>query len=583
MIPPAPHVLESIEELNDTQKENADKTENSIDETIDADDDDEIVFKDDPQERGKEILDEDTMPEFEYNQALSATKTADEKKEDLGETEDEYDPNDDYGYEEDEDYDEEITKLQNQINSIITNNAAKKGLSSARTKKRAREDSDDHENVRDKRGKVEELSCHLCQKSVKSVPDYLQHLSRSHHSKELYSKYPLSDGEKCPLCLEENKEKVFVYKKVQRSNYTLHIGKNHFRVLQFVTEEIRENLIQQLLESAGQVHSKEFSFLQTENEEQQNRKIDAVTSVDETTATPNEEEAQKDAKTNEVENLANVIESKQREEPNNSLLELEENCTEDPEPVVESKAKTIRRKSVGSASTAKCLFCDDDSEYPRWKLMTHLTKHFAQELSKVYTNESFVPNEKCSLCLQEDRSQPLVMTTKAAYIRHVGASHDKVLDFLPPQHVQLYKCLVREERAEKSDENVLESSTAAEKKSEPSKDETLSNKSVDQESVGPLKDKKKRKKSVGKESTKMRKTPGEKDMKKEKNDAPAVVLKGKSSIPVLKDTKIANPVPKSKLQSSKASSLPVLQCGECPAAVRTKPELFKHMKGHINK
>merc|ERR1712227_672164 len=96
-----------------------------------------------------------------------------------------------------------------------------------------------------------------------------------------------------------------------------------------------------------------------------------------------------------------------------------------------------------------------------------------------------------------------------------------------------------------------------------------------------LNEKKKRKKSSAKDSTKTRKTSkdGKQKGKKEKAAVPKVEKK-KSYIPVLKDPILANPT--SKESNGKGSSIPILQCGECPAELKSRPELLKHMKGHLN-
>ena len=66
-----------------------------------------------------------------------------------------------------------------------------------------------------------------------------------------------------------------------------------------------------------------------------------------------------------------------------------------------------------------------------------------------------------------------------------------------------------------------------------------------------------------------------------KSDPPAV--KTKSLIPVFKKDKkmTTNRNPTSKPSSSKEPS--IFQCGECPAGLKTKPELLRHMKSHISK
>ena len=571
---PGPSVLDSIEELDsiidndfegttvDTEEEDADKLEDPNDENVptDDDDDDEIVFNNEVREkRREEIFDEDTMPEFEAKKKKPVPNLA-KKKIDIASKENltagEYDANDVFDYEENEDYDEEIIKLQNQIDSMITDHAAKEeGLRSSGRKKRAREESDDKEDVRGKRSKLDEMSCHLCQKSLKGVNDYLQHLSRSHYGKELFSKFPLSDGENCQLCVEENKEKVFVFKKAQKSNYTLHVGKNHLRVLQFVPEDIQETLTRSLKDKV-ELGKVETEIVEKETVEKNQNTSEPSVSLDESISTSTDDETEP--------------ETKQAEESNVSGLELEENCSQEGE----GNAKTKRRKSVSYVS-ATCSFCEDDSEYPRWKLMNHLTRHFAKEISEVYINENFVPNEKCSLCLQENRDHPLVITSKTAYIRHVGSAHDKVLDFIPEEHAEKYRILIRQEKNEKPEEKVQEVS-AAEEEAEQSK---VEKNEENAENAVELKGKKKRKKSVGKESTKMRKTPTE--SKEEKTDPPQPVPKKKSYIPVMKDRKTARPGPKPL--DNKPSSLPGLQCGECQAELTSKQELVKHMKSHIKK
>ena len=605
---PVPSVLDSIEELDNIMEngfapvavavEPGDREEDQTEEK-------EIFFKKDWPERSREeVLDEDTMPEFETNQAppkpqfdqVATNKKDIVGRKDLPESqvvkivgspakvspapsvamEDDYDQDDDYCYEEDEeDYDEEITKLQNQIDSIITSKSAgeesgssiaqEPQVTSSGNKKRAREDPEGSGQSQ-KKPKLEEIRCYLCQKSLKGVNDFLQHLSRSHHGKDLFSLFPLNEGETCKLCLEEKKEKSFVYKKGQRSNYTLHLGKNHFRVLLFVPEEFRENLVKQLLEA--KVKPEELSFLQSEGGK-------PVISLDETSAPPSEDgEGGLDTTGEEIE-IQLEGEAWTGEPP---ALELEEYCSKEPQG--ESKAKAKARKSIGGC---RCSLCDDETEYPRWKLTTHLVKHFDKELSKAYVDEAgLVANDPCPVCIQEKKSSPFVFTTRTHYIRHVGSAHGKVVDFVPEDHTQMLRFL----RGDREGNEKVESCGEKIKKSSVEKkvSQEVASKASGEGEEGKTKNKKSGKQSADKESAKPRKKQEKNDPTEKKTDPPAPApANNKSLIPVFQKGKktITNKNPNSKPSGSKEPS--ILQCGECPAALTSKSDLLKHMKSHISK
>ena len=598
---PAPSVLDSIEELDNIMENGFDHVPEDVEREEDLTEDQEIFFKKDrPVRRREEVLDEDTMPEFPkpQNEKVATNKKDIVGREDLPESqvvkivgssdpvpqapsvakEDDYDQDDDYFYEEDEeDYDEEITKLQNQIDSIITSKSAEEGsgsslgqdrVISSGNKKRAREDPEGSGQSQ-KKPKLEAISCHLCEKSLKGVNDFLQHLSRSHHGKHLFSQFPLNDGETCQLCVEEEKEKCFVFKKNQRSNYTLHLGKNHFRVLLFVSEELRENLVKQLLET--KVKPGELSFLKSEGGQ-------PVLSLDETSAPPSEEEEGLDTTCEEAE-IQLEGEARTAEPP---ALELEEICSKEPlgPGEGETKAKAKNRKSIGGC---RCTLCDDESEYPRWKLTTHLVKHFDKELSKAYFDEAgLVANDPCPVCIQEKKSSPFVFTTRTHYIRHVGSAHGKVVDFLPQHHTQMLRFLSGDREGSEKVDNCGEKTkeSSAEKKvnqEEASKDSGAG------EEKKQMKNKKKRKQSLDKVAAKPRKTLEEKNETTEKKTDQQEPKNTKSLIPVFKKAKKipANPNPKAKPSGSQEPS--ILQCGECPAALTTKAELMRHMKSHISK
>ena len=595
-----PSVLDSIEELDNIMEKGFDPVAVSVEEN--QTEDQEIFFKKDrPEVSRVEVLDEDTMPEFESNRVHPNPQidkvAVDTNKKDIVDTknrhesqvvkivgsegsqpgsvtmEDDYDQDDDYFYEEDEeDYDEEITKLQNQIDSIITSKSAEEGsgssivqeeVISSGNKKRAREDPEGSGQSQ-KKPRYEEIPCHLCEKSLKGVNDFLQHLSRSHHGKDLFSQFPLNEGETCQLCVEEKKEKVFVFKKNQRSNYTLHLGKNHFRVLLFVPEELRENLVQQLLET--KVKPGELSFLTSDGGQ-------LLLSLAETSAAPlSEEEEEEEGLDTTAEEIQLEGEARTGEPP---ALELEESCSKEAEG--ESKAKAKKRKSVGGC---RCTLCTDESEYPRWKLMTHLVKHFDKELSKAYFDEKgLVANAPCPVCVEENKSSPFVFTSRTHYIRHVGSAHGKVVDFLPEHHTQMVRFLRGDREGSEQVENCGEKTKESFVEKKVPK-EVVSNASITEGKESQLKERKRRKKSIDQESTKPRKTKKEKNETTEKLKPVPQSQNNKSFIPVLKKGN-TDPKPKSKPSSSKEPS--ILQCGECPAALKTKPELIKHMKGHLSK
>ena len=210
--------------------------------------------------------------------------------------------------------------------------------------------------------------------------------------------------------------------------------------------------------------------------------------------------------------------------------------------------------------------------------MTHLVKHFDKELSKVYFDEKgLVVNAPCPVCIEENKSSPFIFTSRVHYIRHVGSAHGKVVDFLPEHHTQMVRFL----QGEREGSDKIES--CGEKTKEVSVEEKVSKESVSKASgegkESQLKMKIRRKQSADQASTKPRKT------KKESNETTANLKpstkapNNKSLIPVLKKE---NSVPNTKSKPSSSKEPSVFQCGECPAALKSKPELVKHMKSHLN-
>jgi len=105
------------------------------------------------------------------------------------------------------------------------------------------------------------IRCHMCQsnKTMKCY-DFLQHLS-THYSKDLFSRYPLNEGESCSVCLEDGRGRRYQLTKNGKSNYIAHIGKVHLRVLELVKPELQEQLVNMLkkYEKKGEEY---FTFLQ---------------------------------------------------------------------------------------------------------------------------------------------------------------------------------------------------------------------------------------------------------------------------------------------------------------------------------
>ena len=114
-------------------------------------------------------------------------------------------------------------------------------------KKRLAED-EHFEFVENKRRKVnstETKSCDRCEKEMK-ITELLSHYSSAHFSKQLFQRFPLRSEEFCKICKEEKRENCFVFRRSQKSNYIVHIGKVHLRVLEFLSKSTQVSAVDML-------------------------------------------------------------------------------------------------------------------------------------------------------------------------------------------------------------------------------------------------------------------------------------------------------------------------------------------------
>merc|ERR1719282_379680 len=169
---------------------------------------------------------------------------------------DSYEDHDQYDYEDDEDYDEEITKLETQIDVMkqqaeetLTVPSVAQSEKPKKSKKRRAEDNLDEGDSKKQKSEVSEVSeefqCYFCEKVFKRVDDLLQHLSQSHFGKELFAKYPLGLDETCPICVSEDTPRKYVMTK-NKGPYSYHIGKVHKRVLECLEPHHQADLIKKL-------------------------------------------------------------------------------------------------------------------------------------------------------------------------------------------------------------------------------------------------------------------------------------------------------------------------------------------------
>ena len=168
---------------------------------------------------------------------------------------DSYEDHDQYDYEDDEDYDEEITKLETQIDvmkqkaeeTLTVPPVAQSEKPKKSKKRRAEDDLDEGDSKKPKSEVSEEFQCYFCEKTFKRVDDLLQHLSQSHFGKELFAKYPIGVDETCPVCVSEGTKRKYVMKDVRNKGpYFYHIGKVHKRVLECLEPHQQADLIKKL-------------------------------------------------------------------------------------------------------------------------------------------------------------------------------------------------------------------------------------------------------------------------------------------------------------------------------------------------
>ena len=282
-----------------------------------------------------------------------------------------------------------------------------------------------------KRPKVMEnsINCHICINKNFRYSDLIWHLSTSHCSKELFNKYPLKEGEVCLLCQEEGRSKMFKLTKNGKHNYIVHVGKVHLRVLEFLNQELQQQLVSMLKKFAKQ-GEESFYFLGLatmknigepklfeETSLAQKKRVEptySLPTVDHLTM-PSTADALKTMPTQNRNTLPEIQEKKIIGAP--QCLDV---------------SNTENRSGL---KHAKCSLCTDDKLYSRGQLMTHLTIHFYKDLAIFIGN--FPLNEACEYCVMENKTPVFMVKAKNNFIRHVGTVHEKVINFAPQDMVEV--------------------------------------------------------------------------------------------------------------------------------------------------
>jgi len=139
-------------------------------------------------------------------------------------------------------------------------------------------------------------------------------------------------------------------------------------------------------------------------------------------------------------------------EVSQTLEALEDNTTTKISPFEEKKAvkrvtfaptassledeqlETDKIKVTDTASNDKvvsdlcCTECPDEPIFKRGQLLVHLTdKHYSKKLLQLYP----FTEGSCQLCVEANRARATVCKTKAAYAKHIGTVHEKVLELVP--------------------------------------------------------------------------------------------------------------------------------------------------------
>ena len=432
--------------LNVEHDENEDDDYQSVfDETLKADEND----PDEDTRKGESIGDE----------SLKSANVPDE---------DDYEDNDDYDYEEDEDYDEEISKLENQIDnmkqkaeSTLSVPPVSKDVNLSSKKRPAEDDLEDPAAKKHKNEDDESVLCLLCDKSSKNAQEVLLHLSTSHFPKELWGKYPLETEETCKICIQEDKKRKFVMKDPkQRGHYMYHVGKVHYRALEFLEAPLQAKMIQMLNnEPSSKTNVPEtFHFLpelpkltiSLEESSQAMEVTEPSNLIEEESTAPTLEVKKEKKKSRKSTIRSKEVKETTDDVQDESLAETTVNTNADNpdekvEPVTEEGnpesqsldvEKKVKRRSTGPS--LKCSICDNKEEpklFTRSTLLLHLsTTHFCKVLIQNIGKEIGATGETCKFCLQDGKSKKKlfqVVSSMAQNMRHVGSVHEKVLDCIP--------------------------------------------------------------------------------------------------------------------------------------------------------
>merc|ERR1719411_164099 len=99
------------------------------------------------------------------------------------------------------------------------------------------------------------------------------------------------------------------------------------------------------------------------------------------------------------------------------------------------------------------MVCSETGLKTRYDLLLHYSlKHYQQEIVSAYP---FQPNEVCRLCMAIGRPNPFNAKNVYRHIKHVGAAHEKVVQFLSPEMTRNVKLIPK---GKPVDQSILSSS-----------------------------------------------------------------------------------------------------------------------------
>ena len=499
------------------------------------------------------------------------------------ETEEEYDDDIDYEEEDEDDaeLDAEIGNLYNEIDilqqnkqdsdsstkeegsntsvaeAVNTSEQSPTTPASQPSRKRQAEEEPDSAKTKRKKSRLEDaaLMCYICKKEF-SMTDLLGHFSVKHFSKDIIKEFPIRDGEYCTVCVEEGKEKKFTEKIAQKANFSLHIGKVHMRVLRLLPEPIQRTVVGKLL-SSHKISEEALQRLDLghikpiENEIGHQPLPEPMMSLEEESEPSTSMEAIRPELSFDANNSSP---DKLKIDISDSSMETEELSS-----VTEGPSLTKNKGPlVGYNGSFECTICKDGKKMPRGGFIDHLTKsHHFKDLSQAYGSK-FSTNEKCPLCLSENKAAPIVMKNRTDFMRHVGNTHKKTLDFVKDE--VLLKSIYSTSERKLSVTSEVDLKNCTDEKTDITPGPSLA--------VVPSTSKRKSLKSEIRPRSKS-KSEQEDGMWNNMDDA-------KENIDEVKVNMEDADTPKSS-----KNAITMVKCGECGRNYKSKQALNRHMKSHV--